>query len=197
MQYVSIDIETTGLNPDCCDIIEFAAVIDDLQNPEPIEKLPTFQTFFVQPTYTGQPHALSMHQKTFAKISQAIRQNNFECRETDERFMSLQDLPIAFYNFLTKDKYPAKKIMINVAGKNAASFDLPFLTKKITNWGDISFSQRVIDPAILYYQLGDERLPNSKECMIRAGLQGEVAHTALEDALMVVKLIRHKLLLSI
>jgi DNA polymerase III epsilon subunit-like protein len=30
--------------------------------------------------------------------------------------------------------------------------------------------------------------------MERAGISGEVAHTALEDALVVVKLIRHKML---
>jgi DNA polymerase III epsilon subunit-like protein len=30
--------------------------------------------------------------------------------------------------------------------------------------------------------------------MVRAGLEGEVAHTALEDAVLVVKLLRHKLL---
>lgn len=195
MQYVAIDIETTGINSDNCDIIEFAAVIDDLSNPEPIEKLQKFQTYFVQPVYQGEPYALSMHQRTFLKINQAIRQNTFESNDGNEKFMNIQDLPVAFYNFLTHDKYPAKKIMINVAGKNAASFDLPFLKKKITNWGNLSFSSRVIDPAILYYQQGDLRLPDSKECMVRAGLEGEVAHTALEDAIMVVKLIRNKLLL--
>ncbi len=32
MRYVSIDIETLGLDPTCCDIVEFGAVIDDLES---------------------------------------------------------------------------------------------------------------------------------------------------------------------
>jgi len=76
-------------------------------------------------------------------------------------------------------------------------FDLPFLKKKIKDWDKITFLHRVLDPAILYYQPGDKVLPDSKLCMERAGYGGEVAHTTLEDALMVVKLLRHKLLPSV
>ena len=36
----------------------------------------------------------------------------------------------------------------------------------------------------------DDKLPNSKTCYERAGIGGKVAHTALEDALAVVQLIR-------
>jgi DNA polymerase III alpha subunit (gram-positive type) len=53
MLYCSLDIETTGLNPKTCDIIQFAAVLDDLSNPQPLEKLPRFNTFFTKSTYQG------------------------------------------------------------------------------------------------------------------------------------------------
>jgi DNA polymerase III alpha subunit (gram-positive type) len=86
-------------------------------------------------------------------------------------------------------------IRVNVAGKNVASFDLQFLKTKITKWWPISFCQRTIDPAILYWDAKrDQQLPDMKTCMERARIKGEVAHTALEDALVVVKLLRHKLL---
>ena len=199
MKYVSLDIETTGLNPKKCDIVQFAAVIDDLSDPQPLEKLPTFQTYFCQPTYTGEPYALGMHPGIFKRIADA-QQKRIEENEFGDRFMSIRDLPTALKNFLTGNGYTEDKygrVRVTAAGKNVGMFDLPFLKKKVKSWGDITILHRVIDPAILYYEPGDLTLPDSKLCMQRAGLAGEVAHTALEDALMVVKLVRHKLLSSI
>ena len=37
MLYCSIDIETTGLNPKTCDIVQFAAVLDNLADPQPLD----------------------------------------------------------------------------------------------------------------------------------------------------------------
>lgn len=199
MRYCSIDIETTGLDPKTCDIVQFAAVIDDLSNPQPLEKLPKFQTHFSQKTYTGEPYALAMHPNIFKKIADAQRKR-IEENEFGDRFMNILDLPSAFKVFLTQNGFEedpkSGRVRITVAGKNIAMFDLPFLNKKLkkNRWGDITILHRVIDPAILYYKPGDEKLPDSATCLERAGMAGEVAHTALEDALMVIKLIRHKLL---
>ena len=193
---MSLDIETSGLNPKTCDILQFAAVIDDLSNPRPIEELPKFQTHFSQSTYTGEPYALGMHPAIFKKIADA-QQKRIEENEFGDRFMSIVDLPFALKSFLTGNGFTEEKsgrVKVTIAGKNIGMFDMPFLKKKIKNWGDITILHRVMDPAILYYQPGDLTLPDSKLCMERAGLSGEVAHTALEDAIMVVKLIRHKLL---
>jgi oligoribonuclease (3'-5' exoribonuclease) len=54
---VFIDIETTGLNPDPCDIIEIGAVIDDWL--EPLELQPLFHCYIKQQQYKGEPYALS------------------------------------------------------------------------------------------------------------------------------------------
>lgn len=196
MKYVSIDIETCGLNKKKCDIIQFAATIDDLSDVKPLDRLPTFQAHFIKNNYKGEPFALSMHQAIFKKIALAS-QRRVEENEFGDKFMKIKDLPIAFKNFLTGNGFEEDKwgkIRVNVAGKNVAMFDMPFLNENIKDWKGVSFLHRVIDPAILYYQPGDVCLPDSKLCMERAGLAGEVAHTALEDTLMVVKLIRHKLL---
>jgi len=45
MKYISIDIETTGLDPQQNDIIEFGAIIEDSNDPKPLEELPQFQTY--------------------------------------------------------------------------------------------------------------------------------------------------------
>ena len=50
----------------------------------------------------------------------------------------------------------------------------------------VNFRHRVLDPAMLYWQAEDERLPDSKTCYERSGHDDTVAHTALEDALGVV-----------
>lgn len=197
MIYCSIDIETTGLDPKTCDIIQFAAVIDDLSNPKPLHELPNFQAYFLKKTYKGQPFAISMHQQIFKEIAEA-QKLNLEQNEFGDRFMQIENLPIALECFLDRNGFEfetkSKKFQLTVAGKNVAMFDLPFLNKKIKDWGCISFKHRVLDPASLYYEKGDKALPDMKLCMERAGIKENVAHTALEDAMMVVRLIRNKLL---
>lgn len=197
MIYCSIDIETTGLDNKKCDVVQFAAVLDDLSNPQPLNKLPTFAAYITADSYCGEPYALSMHPAIFRKIADA-KKNKTEFDEDGSHFMTIDNLPYAFRNFLTKNNVPenpkTSAISLNIAGKNAAMFDLPFMKEKVTNWQNVWFKHRVLDPAILYYEPGDKELPDSKKCMERAGIAGEVAHTALEDALAVVKLIRFKLL---
>lgn len=192
----SIDIETTGFDHQNCDILQFAAIVDDLSNPQPFDKLPKYEAIFTKSIYSGNPFALSMHSQLFVQIDQAIK-NKTEESSSGVRFMALEDLPSSFEYFLLSNGYKQEKngkIYVNVAGKNVASFDLPFLQSKIKNWGNIYFLNRVIDPAILYFDMEkDDKLPDMKKCMERAGLSGEVAHTAYDDALIVLKLLRHKM----
>ena len=70
MRLVSIDLETTGLDPRCCDIIEFGAVAFDSDKPDiPVEELPTFHAYIVRAVYQGEPFALGMHAAIFKRIA--------------------------------------------------------------------------------------------------------------------------------
>ena len=69
MQYVSIDIETTGLDEYTCDTIEFGAIIDNLNFQKPFDELPKFHAYVVLPRYQGEPYALSMHAEIFRRIA--------------------------------------------------------------------------------------------------------------------------------
>lgn len=194
MKYVSIDIETTGLSHDC-DIIQFAAVIDDLNNPAPLDELPKLNVYFLKNNYLGEPFALSMHGEIFKKISYA-KKNKIE-NDDDSYYVQIEDLPSIFRNFLTNngisEDLRTGNIVITVAGKNVSGFDVPFLNSKIKDWDGIYMRHRALDPAILYFDpIEDKELPDTAKCMIRAGLKGVVAHTALEDALVVVELLRNK-----
>jgi DNA polymerase III epsilon subunit-like protein len=198
MKFASIDIETTGLSPENSDILQFAVVLDDLKNPRPLEELPRFQAIFMQDSYNGNPFALSMHSEIFKKIDMAKKKNLEYCPDQDIHFMPIDHLPIALTAFFLKNDYHRNdkngNIYINPAGKNLSSFDIPFLKSKIKDWGSIYFLNRSIDPAILYFDLeNDNSLPDMKKCMERAGILGEVTHNALEDAFVVVKLLRHKM----
>jgi len=87
--------------------------------------------------------------------------------------------------------YSLDPASVQAAGKNFASFDMQFLYRLPGFAGLVKFRHRVLDPAILYWRpLQDERLPDSKTCYERAGIDGKVAHTAVEDALAVVQLVR-------
>lgn len=201
MRYISIDIETTGLNPETCQIIEFAAVADDLRIKAPLDSLPRFQTYVHHPVYTGEPYALGMHQKIFQKLAEPSENDKVTTPEllfkkffdwlltvdgpTSHRRCRYKANPVCDGNVFSM------QIKINVAGKNFASFDKRFLDKLPNNL--VKFNHRVIDPCMLYFNPDkDDVLPSTEECMRRAGLDGVVAHTALEDALVVCSLLRAK-----
>lgn len=193
MKYVSIDIETTGIDPVENDIIEFAAIIDDLSVRKSLQDLPKFHRYIKKDGfYVCDSKAISMNSKIFEKINANI-----------EDCIYINDLMYAFGNFLQNNGIEPNKygqIIINVAGKNFGSFDYQFLKNKISkdNWNNISFRKRFIDPAILYYKEGDFSLPDLPTCVER--YQNETnykykwnSHNALDDAMEVVKLVRHKI----
>ena len=82
-------------------------------------------------------------------------------------------------------------LTINVAGKNFGTFDKLFL-EELPWWKKlIKIRQRIIDPSVLYCKWDeDNAIPSLKKCKERAGIDGEVAHTALEDAWDVVQMLR-------
>ena len=186
MKICSVDLEMCGLDEETCDILEFGAVLDDLRDPAPIECLPTFQCYFVLPHYRGTPYALSMHSEAFKRI---------ESREAGYNYVTPSHFGILFKRFLLEYGYETKrdKITINVAGKNFAMADYPFLKNQTDFCKHIKVRNRVIDPAHYYLSKIDETLPNMEECKGRAGLGSHVAHNAVDDALDVVKLLRFKL----
>lgn len=186
MRYVSIDIETTGLDPEYCQIIEFAAVIDDLKKQRPLDELPRFQTYLWHERYTGEPYALSMHSETFKKLS--------NWKSMKERVCTATSLFPVFHSFLATHGYKvhplSNTIKINAAGKNFSGFDKNFLDKLPNS--HVTFHHRSIDPAILYLDPFDDEMPGTEECFNRACMEQKGAHTALEDALSIIKLVRNR-----
>lgn len=83
---------------------------------------------------------------------------------------------------------------INFAGKNAGTFDLPILDEQCF-FQFIPRRHRVIDVGSMYLRATDDVVPNLAECCERASLDvmSFKPHRAVDDACVVVQLIRKKL----
>lgn len=183
--FVSLDLETTGLDDMTCQILEVGAVIDDWESP--LEKLPRFHCYVDNGQVFGEPYALSMH----PKILRYIATNGKESEE-DIAILKPDDVTVHFLQWLVANGLTPRKQHLTMAGKNFASFDRNFL-RNLPNWEELVITQhRIIDPGNLFWDPSVDLhgLPDTKTCMQRAGISGEVAHTAVEDAIIVTRLIR-------
>jgi oligoribonuclease (3'-5' exoribonuclease) len=179
LPYVSIDIETTGLDPETCQILEIGAAFDNWT--QPLSKLPTFHCYVTHRQIVGSAYALAMNAEILRKLANPQPTGTY----LDET--QVAKCLAAWLN--VQCGWDGSKAL-TPAGKNFASFDRQFLKRLPDFEKKVRLHHRTLDPAMLFWQLGDEKLPDSQTCYIRAGIKGKVAHTALEDALAVVQLIR-------
>lgn len=187
MKYVSIDIETCGLDWNEHSVIEFGAVVEDTQNELPLDQLPVFSKILSHKNYIGTPYALSLNKAIFDELAK---------KERTPDIIPADELGMAFRNWLFqqgfKEGYP---IIINAAGKNFGTFDMRFL-ENIPNFKNhVWFNRRILDPAILYFNTNtDKELPNLSVCKQRAGIEDTtIAHRTVADALDVIRVLRTKL----
>ena len=208
MKYVSIDLETTGLNPDNiyddvgnilspgCQILEFGAVLEDTNNIIPIDQLPFYHAYITQPNdiISGSVFAIHMNVGIIEKIK------NKKILEDKFNFVGIDDLAQSFLFWLSKHGFEIKTSSnggykysetITVAGKNFSGFDKMFLNK-VPNFNKfIKIRHRVIDPSIFFIDWKKDNAPPSlDDCKIRAGIDGVVSHLAVDDAKDVIKLLR-------
>jgi len=187
MKYVSIDIETTGLQTETCDIIEFGAVMDDLNDPRPLCKLPVFHCYFTKENFNGNPYALSMHPKIFRRIAN---------KEGSYSYLNATKFGYVFKKFLTQRGYEEEngRVYINAAGKNFGSMDLQFLNAKTDLNNHVKIRHRILDPGSMFATPEDADVPGTRECLIRSGYSPNITHTAVADAVDVIKMVRFKML---
>lgn len=184
--FASIDIETTGLDEDHCSIIEIGAVVDDWLIPK--TNAPEFHCYVKQDHYKGQPYALSMHSEIFKRI--ATKELPYCYMYPSEAVKELGLFLLENGAYVTDPDNPDREARAVVAGKNF-QFDDRFLRQLPRFDEHVKYHHRYLDPAMLYWDpLTDVKPPGSATCMYRAGLAGEVSHTALEDAKMVARLIQ-------
>lgn len=173
-KFISVDIESSGLDHNKCSILSFGAVIEDTSKSTPVDELPSFYTRIYNEEVYWEPYAHQLNEELCGEITVED--------PTTENFM------ILFTDWLYSHFDVNEKI--NVAGKNYSGFDKRFL-EKLEGWNTIKFSHRVIDPSILYMDWdNDTELPNLDECLKRANINKTVSHNALDDAMDIVNLLR-------
>ena len=180
MIYISIDIETTGLDRENDQVIEFSAIIEDTENPKSFEDSHKFHKYIKHDRYSGSAYALGLNKRIFEILA----------KNDDYDIIALDKLAPKFREWLTLYRIYTE---FTVAGKNFRDFDYEFL-KRLPKWdGWIKTERRTLDPAVLFWNpLIDKKLPNQDECLVRAGIDGKVDHTALGDAWQVIQLLRTK-----
>jgi len=215
MIYVSIDIETSGLDPVKNSVLSVGAIIEDTEKKLPWNEIPKFDAIVLQNEIVGSPRALTMNKKLIENIGDWLEGDTMKKAElsvqTQSEFWEKEDVVKAFYTFLWNNGFSTldspsmhvegklkpiidsrtKPITINVAGKNFGTFDKLFL-QELPWWQKlIRTRQRVLDPAILYCDWkNDTALPSLTACKERAGIYGLVTHNALEDAWDVIEVLR-------
>lgn len=194
MKIASIDIETTGLDPETCQILSIGAVIEDTEKKLPFDKIPKFHIAIARDFIQGEPFALNMNKELIGLINKYNSLKNptavEEFQEEVDLFFTTEELASKYLNTWLRYHFGTDKI--TVAGKNFTGFDLKFL-QKLPDWDKINIHRRAIDPASLFVDWKtDKELPSLDTCKQRAGLAGVVTHNALEDAYDVVEVLRTK-----
>lgn len=184
MKYLSIDTETTGLDPETCQVLSFSAVLEDTEHPEiPVEELPFIHVIFRLDFIIGEPYAINMN----ADLIRIIKEGK------DARLCVPDAFFEQFEDFLYENGFKEGE-KLKVAGKNFGTFDKKFI-EGIPNYEDFDFKfhHRVLDVGPLFVDFkNDEWVPDLNACMKRAGVEGTVQHCAYEDAKDVIKTLRAK-----
>ena len=206
MKYFSIDLEMSGLDPNNNQILEFAAIYEDTSTQLSWEEIPKFERIINHKQVTGNAGAIHLNARLFKILAGLEDVWGNDKKEYMEQYniIAPTQLKKEFQQFiltnLEKYNYSGKpvsnkdgSVTINVAGKNFGTFDLRFIEQLDGFKNYVRFSQRILDPAILYFDSSDERLPNLADCKERAGIKSAVSHKAIEDAWDVVEILRNKL----
>jgi len=210
MKYLSIDIETSGLDPENNQILSIGAIIEDTENRLPFDEIPKFHVCILTDQLTGSPFALDMNRELIESMvhyqtAEDQDEKNDLVNMTGMQFLQRDNVVESFYDFLFRNgvvenvDFPInpglsskmKPVTINVAGKNFGTFDKLFL-ERLPRWKQaIRIRQRIIDPSILFIDWkADNAMPSLNTCKVRAKIGGIVTHNAIEDAWDVIQLLR-------
>jgi oligoribonuclease (3'-5' exoribonuclease) len=187
MQYFSLDIETTGLNRDMCDVLQIAIVRDEINGTEqpPVEDLPYFEAIIKHDKLLGEPYALALNVDLIRTIANWDLETGSVVQYHDRNVLVVESLEAMVDQALAwLRQFPTPWI---VAGKNVAGFDLRFLPETLTQ----EFHHRTIDAGSV--SLGarpDYWHRNAPPGLSALETENPHPHDALEDARSVVRVLR-------
>lgn len=198
--YVSIDLETGGLS-DECSVVEFGAVVDI--PGVPLDELPTFSYIVGNTKLVFEPYALGMHEHHMGDFSDAgmlAEKCEMSSFKSDTKWWGQCPsfmLARHFHSFLTVRCNWDGESSLTAAGKNFAGFDNMFLKKLVDPQGVpfteiIPFRHRTLDIGSRHFDYETGKIPSLEQIT-----NTPVAHTALADAMDVVRAVRESLGVSV
>lgn len=139
MIYISVDTETTGLNPDTCQLLSIGAIVEDTEKKLPFDQIPKFHCAILRgerDILQGELFALNMNKNLIEEITQySVARTQKEKDEISQKtgmlFLKEEDVAKSFYHFLidagaiTPDFDPSKTVEI-INGKT-----YPMVTTKM------------------------------------------------------------------
>lgn len=177
MKYLSLDLETTGLDHKTCDVIMLSAIFEDTADLKPLEKLPHFTCYIKQDYYGGEAYALGMNGWIFKEMSGQV---------VPKYPVYTKAIALALLSDFVKEQFNGDKPTL--AGKNVSGFDWPFLKEE----APFKVHHRMIDVGSVFADFSKPCLPSLSQVKLQCNLGDEVAHDAYEDALDVIKVLRTK-----
>ena len=174
LPYLSIDIETTGLDRQKVHVLQLAAVYD---NGKALEELPTFDRVIKWPVIThAEEYAMNLNKDL---LERGFKKQNIvsinQCRDEFKKWL---------------DKIAPGSSRFAPAGKNVQGFDIPILENQVNKFFFDRFLRRTLDPGSMYTDDFDH-IPTLGEINDVTG-RSPVTHNALDDCWDVVYAIRHK-----
>jgi len=140
MKYISIDVETSGLDPESNQILSIGAIIEDSENPLPFDKCPKFHGAIKHDEIQGSLFAINLNRNLIETIV-----SYQTCKNDDERsdiekssgmkFYHKDDIVEAFYHFLYLNDMvpvdPNMNMLERVMKLNSEGKSVPVLTSRI------------------------------------------------------------------
>ena len=100
MIYVSIDIETSGLNHDMNHVLSIGAIIEDTTKKLPYEELPKFNAIVLQKNIQGSPRAITMNQTIISLMGLYLESNE----EDKAKLRMMEDAQFCGYKFYEEEE---------------------------------------------------------------------------------------------
>ena len=105
MKYISIDIETTGLDSKDHQVLSIGAIIEDTTKKLPLEECPQFHVAILHEYIQGSPYALNMNAELISVISEYLSTSSNEEKSAIEervgmKFVTEQEAAYEFFKWL-------------------------------------------------------------------------------------------------
>lgn len=202
MKLFSLDLETTGLDKDNCQVLEFGCIYLDTDNPLSYEDSPKFHRIlkFDEPI-VGQPFAIQLNNRLFRIISGVDEvPDGCDIIYYSTYAQCMKELIYQFRDWAQDTANEKNNFRVTLLGKNVAAFDLQFSSPHVPeglSCGKL-FRHRCMDIGPLIALPSDNEVPGLEKCLERSGLDGPTnLHSALGDAWDVIRILSSKWQLNI